>query len=73
MDKRRMDVLRVEDGGKESFMKKLVNSRLKWAGHVERMATLTPDDRDNKRRTTTSSGVLNVTVHLEHVDNMITH
>ena len=34
--KRRMEELRVEVGGKESF-KKLMTSRLKWAGHVERM------------------------------------
>ena len=32
-----MDKLRVEVGVKESFKKKLVWSRLKWAGHVERM------------------------------------
>ena len=31
-----MDELRVEVGVKESFMKKLVRSRLKWVGHVER-------------------------------------
>ena len=36
-DTRRMDKLRVEVGVKESFKKKLVWSRLKWAGHVERM------------------------------------
>ena len=36
-DKRRMDELRVEVGLKESFKKKLVMSRLTWAGHVERM------------------------------------
>ena len=33
MDKRRMDELRA----KESFTKKLMMSRLKWAGHLERM------------------------------------
>ena len=32
-----MDELRVEIGVKESFKTKLVRSRLKWAGHVERM------------------------------------
>ena len=36
-DKRRMYELRVEVGVKESFKKKLVRSRLTWAGHVERM------------------------------------
>ena len=35
--KRRMDDLRVEVGVKGSFTKKLVRTRLKWAGHVERM------------------------------------
>ena len=37
VDKRRMDKLRVEDEVKEHFKKKLVRSRLKWTGHVERM------------------------------------
>ena len=37
VDKRRMDELRVEVGVKDSFQNKLVRSRLKWAGHVERM------------------------------------
>ena len=32
-----MDELRVEVGVKDSFKKKLVRSRLKWANHVERM------------------------------------
>ena len=32
-----MDEQKVEDGVKESLKKKLVRSRLKWAGHVERM------------------------------------
>ena len=32
-----MDELRGEVGANESFKKKLVRSRLKWAGHVERM------------------------------------
>ena len=36
-DKRRMDELRMEVGLKESLKKKLVWSRLKWGGHVERM------------------------------------
>ena len=36
-DKRRIDVLRVVVGVKESFKKKLVRTRLKWAGQVERM------------------------------------
>ena len=35
-DKRRMDKLRMDIGAKDSFKKKLVRSRLKWAGHVER-------------------------------------
>ena len=35
--KKRVDELRVEVGVKESFNKKLVRSRLTWAGHVERM------------------------------------
>ena len=37
VDKRRMDEVRVEAGVKESFKKKLVRSRLKRAGHVDRM------------------------------------
>ena len=32
-----MDELRVEVGVKESFKKKLVRSRLKWADQMERM------------------------------------
>ena len=36
-DKRRMDELRVEVGGKEGFKKTLVRSRLTRAGHVDRM------------------------------------
>ena len=38
-NKRRMDELRVrgEVGVKESFMKKLLRSRLKWARYMERM------------------------------------
>ena len=36
IDKRRMEELREEVGVKESFTKKLVRSRLKWA--VERMS-----------------------------------
>jgi len=38
LDKRRMDELR--DRVKESLKKKLVKSRLKWAGHVNRMGLL---------------------------------
>ena len=34
-DKRRMDEMRVEVGGKENVKKKLVRST--WAGHVERI------------------------------------
>ena len=34
---KRVNELRVEVGMKNSFKKKLVRSRLKWAGHVERM------------------------------------
>ena len=34
---RTVDELRVEIGVKEGFQKKLVRSRLIWAGHVERM------------------------------------
>ena len=37
VDKGRIDELTEEVGVKESFKKKLVRSRLKWAGHVERM------------------------------------
>ena len=36
-DKRRMDELRMEVGVKENVKKKLVRSRLKWAGHMERI------------------------------------
>ena len=36
-EKRRLDELRVEVGVEESFKKKLVRSRLKWVGYVERM------------------------------------
>ena len=36
-DKRRMNELRVEVGVRDSFKKKLVRSRLRWAGHVERL------------------------------------
>ena len=36
-DKGRVDELRVEVEVKESFTKKLVRNRLKWAGIVERM------------------------------------
>ena len=44
-DKRRMDELRLEVGVKESIKKELVTSRLKWAGHVERMG----DEKPGKR------------------------
>ena len=37
MEKRRAKELREEVGVKESFRRKLVKRRLKWAGHVERM------------------------------------
>ena len=37
LDKGRMEELREEVGVRESLMRKLVRSRLKWAGHVERM------------------------------------
>ena len=36
-NKRRMDEVTVETGVKESFKKKLVWTRLIWAGHVERI------------------------------------
>ena len=36
-DKRRMEGLREDVGVRESLMRKLVRSRLKWACHVERM------------------------------------
>ena len=36
-DKRRLDELREEVGVKDSFRKKLVRRRMKWAGHMERM------------------------------------
>ena len=32
-----MEELREEAGVRESFTRKLVRSRLRWAGHVERM------------------------------------
>ena len=32
-----MEELREEVGGKESFTRKLVRSRLRWAGYVEKM------------------------------------
>ena len=32
-----MDELRVEVGMKETYKKKMMRSRLKWAGHMERM------------------------------------
>ena len=35
-DKRRLDEVRMEVGVRGCFKKKLVRSRLKWAGHVER-------------------------------------
>ena len=37
IDKRMMKELREEVGVKESLMKNLMKSRLKWAGDVERM------------------------------------
>ena len=37
MDKRGMEEQRAEVGVEESFWRKLVRSRLKWAGHVGRM------------------------------------
>ena len=37
IDKRRMEELREEVGVRGSLRRKLVRSRLKWAGHVERM------------------------------------
>ena len=37
INKRRMEELREEVGVKECFTRKLVRSRLRWAGHVERM------------------------------------
>ena len=49
-DERRRDELRVEVGGKESFKKKLVRSRLKWDGHVERMGVETLAGRGGRRR-----------------------
>ena len=48
--------LRVEAGGKGSFKKKLLRSRLKWAGHMERMGDekltkrLDAEKVDGKRR-----------------------
>ena len=36
-DKRKLDELRGDVRVKESFKKKLLRCRLKWAGHVERM------------------------------------
>ena len=37
INKRRMEELREEVSVKESFTRKLVRSRLRWAEHVERM------------------------------------
>ena len=37
IDRRRMDELREEVGIQKCLMGRLVKSRLKWAGHVERM------------------------------------
>ena len=37
IDKRRMEELRGEVGVTESLTRKLVRSRLKWAGHVDRI------------------------------------
>ena len=37
IDKRRMEKLREEVGVRGSLMRNLARSRLKWAGHVERM------------------------------------
>ena len=37
IDKRRMEELREEVGVRENLTRKLVRSRLKWGGHVERM------------------------------------
>ena len=37
IDKRRMEELKEEVGVREGLTTKLVRSRLKWAGHVERM------------------------------------
>ena len=37
IDKQRNEELRGEVGVRESLMRTLVRSRLKWAGHVERM------------------------------------
>ena len=36
-DKRRIDELRLEVEEEKSFRKKLVRSRLKWTGHMDRM------------------------------------
>ena len=37
VDRRRMDELREEVGIQTCLMRRLVKSRIKWAGHVERM------------------------------------
>ena len=37
IDKRRMEEMRKEVGGRESLTRKLVRTRLKWAGYVEGM------------------------------------
>ena len=47
-----MEELREEVGVKESFRRKLVRSRLKWAGHVERM------EGERKRKTEAEVGGL---------------
>ena len=37
IDKRRMEEFSEEDDAKESFTRKLEESRLRWPGYIERM------------------------------------
>ena len=45
MNKQRMKELREEVGVEESFRKKLVRSRLRWAEHMETMEGVDKDSR----------------------------
>ena len=50
VDKRRMDELRVEVGGKESFKKKLVRTMVKSTGYVERKGDEKLANRSNAQK-----------------------
>ena len=63
IDKRRMEELREEVGVKESLTRKLVRSRLKWAGHTksmegERLMKTQSGGQKEKRKTVTEIGGL---------------